>query len=436
MYRSPAAPPDRRELVQMIFRTGTLAVDPLSHAGQRHVSSETVRRAAAAPTGDAESDGTLRSDDRLARVDGAERVPPVPGAGRAAEPGHGAGPSSIFSIELAVRDHARLAERLADHISQLRQARLTHHDVAARRDRLHAFLTDDLIPYLHNEEAAVYARSAGSRWPGWLGSRAQRRTGRRLRDHSEIITAADAVRSAETTLQVLTRAERVRALLDAHLVAEDRELLAAARSTPDAGGQASLSGALAAELQEILTQDHLRIARAVTLARDATADAPDQLDACDRATAALAQHAAVMATCAYPMAQSLLPRRDRAVIRAMRDDLRRAERALRHLNRILRGAAGEDLQNKEQLWDQVEHAWQHHVADEGPLIRRLTPLLRPEQALSLIAPLRRPVRRSVTRQHPALLHGGWPTRMAIRAQHRIDRWRDTLDNRENLRTGS
>jgi hypothetical protein len=27
----------------------------------------------------------------------------------------------------------------------------------------------------------------------------------------------------------------------------------------------------------------------------------------------------------------------------MRDDLRCAERALRHLNRILRGAAGEDL---------------------------------------------------------------------------------------------
>ncbi len=343
---------------------------------------------------------------------------------------------SIFSIELAVRDHARLAERLADHISQLRQARLTHDDIAAPRDRLHAFLTDDLIPYLHNEEATMYARSAGSRWPGWLGARAQRRTRRRLRDHSEIIAAADAVRSAETTLQALNRAEQVRALLDAHLVAEDRELLAAARSKPDAGRQASLSGALATELQQILAQDHLRIARAVTLARDATAGAPDQLDACDRATAALAQHAAVMATRAYPMAQSLLPRRERAAIRAMRDDLRCAERALRHLNRILRGAAGEDLQNKEQLWDQVERAWQRHVADEEPLIRRLTPLLRPEQALSLIAPLRRPVRRSLTRQHPALLRGGWLTRTAIRAQHRIDRWRDILDNRESSRTGS
>ena len=119
----------------------------------------------------------------------------------------------------------------------------------------------------------------------------------------------------------------------------------------------------------------------------------------------------------------------------MRDDLRCAERALRHLNRILRGAAGEDLQNREQVWHQVERAWQRHVADEEPLIRRLTPLLRPEQALSLIAPLRRPVGRSLTRQHPALLHGGRATRMAIHGQYRIDRWRDVLDNRESSRTG-
>ena len=237
-----------------------------SHAEQRHVSSQTVRRAAV-PTDDADGDGTQRSEDRLTRVDGAKRMLPVPGARRAAEPGHAASTSSIFSIELAVRDHARLAERLADHISQLRQARLTHDDIAAPRDRLHAFLTDDLIPYLHNEEATMYARSAGSRWPGWLGARAQRRTRRRLRDHSEIIAAADAVRSAETTLQALNRAEQARALLDAHLVAEDRELLAAARSNSDAGRQASLSGALATELQQILAQDHLRIARAVTLAR-------------------------------------------------------------------------------------------------------------------------------------------------------------------------
>ena len=419
-----------KELVQMTVLRRTPAVG--SHAEQLDVSS--VHRDAAAPTDDAEGDGTQRSDDRLTRVDGAERVPPVPEVRRAAEPGLAARPSSTFSIELAVRDHARLAERLADHISQLRQARLTHHNIAAPRDHLHAFLTDYLIPYLQDEEATVYGPLAGSRWPGWLGPRAQRRTRRRLRDHSEIIAAADAVRSAETTALTLNRAERVRALLDAHLVAEDRELLAAARSTPDVGRRASLSGALATELQEILVQDHVRIARAVTLARDATADAPDQLDACDRATAGLAQHAAVMATRAYPMAQCLLPRRERAAIRSMRDDLRCAERALRHLNGILRGAAGEDLQDRERLWDQVERAWQRHVADEEPLIRRLTPLLRPEQALSLIAPLRRPVGRSLTRPHAALLHGGWPTRMAIHAQYRIDRWRDALDNRESLRT--
>jgi hypothetical protein len=101
-----------------------------SHAEQRHVSSQTVRRAAV-PTDDADGDGTQRSEDRLTRVDGAKRIPPVPGARRAAEPGHAASTSSIFSIELAVRDHAQLAERLADHVSQLRHARLTHHDIAA-----------------------------------------------------------------------------------------------------------------------------------------------------------------------------------------------------------------------------------------------------------------------------------------------------------------
>ena len=64
----------------MSFRIATPAVDPDSHAGQRQVSSETVRRAAAAPTDGAEGDGTQRSDDRLTRVDGAKHMPPVPGA--------------------------------------------------------------------------------------------------------------------------------------------------------------------------------------------------------------------------------------------------------------------------------------------------------------------------------------------------------------------
>jgi hypothetical protein len=41
------APLDERELIPMSFRTGTPAVDPRSHAGQRHVSSETVHRDAA-----------------------------------------------------------------------------------------------------------------------------------------------------------------------------------------------------------------------------------------------------------------------------------------------------------------------------------------------------------------------------------------------------
>ena len=41
----------------MSFRTGTPAVDPRSHAGQRHVSSETVHREAAARSATGVSDG-------------------------------------------------------------------------------------------------------------------------------------------------------------------------------------------------------------------------------------------------------------------------------------------------------------------------------------------------------------------------------------------
>lgn len=344
--------------------------------------------------------------------------------------------ASIFSLELAVRDHARLAERFAHHESQLRQASAGHQAEDATRARLDAFLTDELMPYMRSEETALYAGPGSSRRPGWLGRQMPRRARRRLRDHRRIIAAADTIRSAETAPLALTRAERLRTLFDKHLAHEDRELLAAERSRPDDRHRPSRSAALATELQEILVQDHARIAGAITRARDLAADLPQELDACDRATAALSQHAAVMATRAYPMARHLLTGPDRAGLVSMRHDLRCAERALRHLNRTLRGAAGEDFDNRERLWDEVDQAWQRHITDEEPLIRSLTHLLRPDQALSLIAPLRRPAGLSLTRQHPALLRGGWPTRAAIHAQHRIDRWRDILDNRGSLRTAA
>jgi hypothetical protein len=332
---------------------------------------------------------------------------------------------------LAVPDHVRLAERLADHIGHLREARTRQEELAAARDGLHAFLAEDLVPYLHAEEAVLYARSGRS---GWRGFRARQRTGRRLRDHRRIITAADAVRSAGSVPLALDRAERLRALFDAHLFREDRELIAVARSMAVGGSRPEWSAVLATELLEIHARDHARIARAISLASQAT-NVLDQRDACDHATAGLSQHAAVMSTRAYPMARRLLPSDAWAIVRSMRGDLRSAERALRHLNRTLRGAAGEDLRNLERLWEEVAQAWQRHTADEEPLIRRLAPLLRPEQALPLIAQLRRPAGLSLTRPHPTLLHGGWTTRMALHAQYRIDQWRDVLDSRESLRAG-
>jgi len=151
--------------------------------------------------------------------------------------------------------------------------------------------------------------------------------------------------------------------------------------------------------------------------------------------AALSQHAAVMATRAYPMVWRVLPKPERAAIGPLTEDLRCAERAMRHLNRLLGGAAGEDPDNRGRLWSDVEQAWQRHLVDEEPLIERVAPVLDPSRVLSLITLLRRPVGHSLTRPHPMLLHGGWPTGLAIRAQYRIDECRDVLDNRVSWRTG-
>jgi len=100
-------------------------------------------------------------------------------------------------------------------------------------------------------------------------------------------------------------------------------------------------------------------------------------------------------------------------------------------------AAGEDpsFVNRDKLWNDVEKPWQQHVAGEEPLILRVAPLFGPERVVPLITLLRRAADHSLTRQHPQLLRGGWPTRLAIRAQYRFDRWRDVLDNRGTWRTG-
>lgn len=338
--------------------------------------------------------------------------------------------STPFSRKLATRDHARLAQRLADDIDRLRVARHQNREVQQAQDGLNAFLADDLIPYLRAEEAELYAASAGSQPPGRFGAIKKRRLSQRLREHREVIGAADALHSVTTPLQALTNAEHVASLFNAHLVEEDRELLAAPRPQADDGSAATLTAVLATELDEVLAHDHARIAHAVTLARHAAAQDPaNKVGACDRAIAALSQHAAVMSTVVYPMARRLLPGPERALLRRLSADLRQAERAMRHLNRLIRGAARENPRSEEQMWQIIERAWRQHVADEEPLLRQLTPLLPPDRAVSMMASLRGPFRHTLTRPHPTLLHGGWPTRLAIHAQYRLDRWRDVLDNR-------
>lgn len=390
-----------------------------------------VRAGAAGATGLSGESGeaALSSDASVARHgdDGSDRpttAAKLPHAGD--EEGISAPPSG----KQIVRDHARLAERLADNIGRLRQAHLDHDDTREVRDRLEAFLVEDLIPYLQAEESALREIAGPRRWTGRWVSRAQRRLHQRLHEHHRVIDAAHEMQRADTTVLALVRAEDVRALLFAHLVGEDRELVTVTQAA--AADEDSDNIAISAELDELLVHDHARIAAAITVARDAAADgSDDELDACDRAVAALSQHAAVMSTRAYPMIPGPRSGPDRAATRALTDDLRRAERAMRHLNRLLRGAAGGDpsFDNRDRLWNDVEESWQHHVAGEEPLIRRAAPLLGPERVLSLITLLRRPVGHSLTRPHPQLLRGGWPTGLAIRAQYRFDRWRDDLDNR-------
>jgi hypothetical protein len=335
--------------------------------------------------------------------------------------------STPFSSKLGPRDHARLAQRLADGVARVREARLQHRDVELARDELYAFLTDDLIPYLHSEEAGLYASSKDSHRLRRLRP-GNRRVSRHLREHRQLIRAAEAVHSATTALQVLTCAERVVRLFDAHLSAEDRELLATSRR--QAGDGSTLAAALAAELNEVIVHDHARIGQHIQLAqRASTGDVANRMAACDRAIASLSQHASVMSTGAYPMVRPLLQGSAAETVGRLIADLRRAERAMRHLNGLLRGAARENPRGEQLLWEEVEQAWRRHISDEEPLLRRLAPLLPPEREVSLMASLRGPFRHYLTRPHPVLLRAGWPTGMAIKAQYRIDRWRDVLDNR-------
>lgn len=316
-----------------------------------------------------------------------------------------------------VRDHARLAEGLGDAIWQLRHAQLVHENIDEARDRLEALLVETLIPDLEAEDSAPHA----------IGPNRRRR--HQMHEHRKMIVAAHEMQRAATTAHALARAEKVRTLLCAHLVGEDRDLIASAQAGPE---QRSGRIAVSAELDELLVHDHARIHEAIIEARAATAKGSrGRLDAYDRAAAAVSHHAAVMSVRAYPMIRAADPGLDRASTRALTQDFRRAERAMGHLNRLLRGAAGEDASDRHriELWDGIEADWQHHAAGEELLVCRAAPLLGSEQVVALITALRRPAGRTLTRPHPRLLGGGWPTRTAIRAQGHLDRWRDEFDNR-------
>jgi hypothetical protein len=333
-------------------------------------------------------------------------------------------PSQSFSTDLATRDHAHLAEQLADNIDQLRQSRILLADPYPARNRLDAFLVEGLVPYLRAEDRALYTGGSGSGLsPG--------RVARRLREHALLTGAIDGVSGARTPWLALLGGRRVQDLLDDHLAHEDNDLLVDLHRA-ETGSAVGLTAALAAELDGVLKHEHVRIGKAIALAahRDVWDEAWQQLAVWDRAIAALSQHAVVLSATIYPLARRRLPVPESTPTRGLTDDLRRATRAARHLNMLARGAAGEDPRQQNWLWEVAEQAWQAHVAEEELMVHRLAPLLRPARLVSLLTSLRSSRGRSVTRPHPMLLHGGWITRAAIAAQHRVDRWRDVLDNRD------
>lgn len=333
------------------------------------------------------------------------------------------------SAEQHVCDHAQLAERIADAIWALHQARLAQGDSEAARGRLERLLTGELLPLMSAEDRALRSCESEHHLLRRMSARSERRHRRQLREHRRMVDAVQDVKRARTVTQALDRAERVSALLTAHLTGEDHELASSPESKQD---HRALNKGLATELDELVRHDHGRITDAMGAARiAATHRSEDELGSFDRVVSAVSHHAVVMSTRAYPMLRSADPELGHAATDSMVDELRTVEHAIGRLNGLLRGGAGGNptVQQRLRLWSEIEQSWERHIAEEEPLVRRVGAKLGPQPAVRLITLLRRPIGHSLTRAHPRLLGGGRPTRAAIVFQGRLDRARDELDNR-------
>ncbi len=333
------------------------------------------------------------------------------------------------SPQHSVCSHAQLAERIADAIWELHQARLTQEDVDATRDYLEGLLAGQLLPLLEEEDRALRSCGTDRHFVRRIRDRSERRHHRQLREHHRITDAVHDVHRARTGTQVLDRAERVSALLTAHLMGEDRELATA----PEAKERHGAPGdELTAELQELVRHDHGRITAAMAAARLAsTHRSADELGSFDRVESAVSHHAVVMSTRAYPLLRSADPALGHACTDSMVGELRTIEHAIRALNELIRGGAGGNpsVQQRLRLWSEIEQSWARHIAEEETLVQQVGAKLGPQRAVRLMSLLRRPIGHSLTRAHPRLLGGGRPTRAAIVIQGRLDRARDELDNR-------
>lgn len=333
------------------------------------------------------------------------------------------------SPEHSVCSHAQLAERIADAIWGLHQARLTDADVEATRARLEDLLARQLLPLLDAEDRALRSCRTDRHFVRRIKDRSERRHHRQLREHRIMTEAVYDVQRARTSMLALDRAERVSALLTAHLAGEDRELATGPEAEERHGARGD---ELTAELQELVRHDHGRITDAMVAARlAATRHSEDELGSFDRVVSAVSHHAVVMTTRAYPMLRSADPELGHASTASMVGELRTIEHAIRTLNDLIRGGAGGNpsVQRRLELWSEIEQSWARHITEEEKLVQDAGAELGPQRAVRLITLLRRPIGHSLTRAHPRLLGGGWPTRVAIIFQGRLDRARDELDNR-------
>jgi len=328
--------------------------------------------------------------------------------------------------------HAQLAQDLSWHVRGLRDARAGNGDVAATVAHLRSFVRVVLAPYVDDEQHAIEADPAryapDQRALGWAMFTRRHQE----QEHVALAVASAHVSAARTPIAVLRAAESLQKLFDGHIRREDARFLQATERL-DAGPvppQAALR--LQAELARYLTtevaEQHRQIKRSMVAAKQAAElDRVTWVEACDVAIAAISAHASLVCLHLYPLADELLgynPTTQRLV-----DQLRDVERAMLHIQGILRGDARRNLRDFAPLWTRVEGLLRDHIPQEELLVRAIVADASPGQVVTLLGNIRKGARPAVTRPHPRGFRTGQLARLTKRLTAWLDCIRDGVDSR-------